>query len=307
MTPHDGSAPTNAISFDLEHWYSATLLQPGVADPSDRIEESVDIVLDVLGKHDVRATFFAVGEVAEEYPHLLERIRTEGHEIGTHGHTHTPLFELTPAQFETELERATAAIERATGVEPIGFRAPNFSVTRETAWAFEILESAGYRYDSSVFPMRTPLYGVSGAPTRPYPATPRDPFRPNDRHADSASLVEYPVSVIDSLVRLPIGGGFYARVLPGWFLQRGIERLNRKGIPANLYFHPWEFNSSIPGDSWRDHRRFVSFYGRDRLERKLGHLLGSYSFNTLRTVLSEKGLLDLEGGQTVERLAETNE
>lgn len=307
MTSSDRSALTNAIAFDLEHWYSATLLQPGVTNPIDHIEESVDIVLEILGKHDVSATFFVVGQVADEYPGLLKRIWAEGHEIGSHGYSHTPLFELTPDQFETELQEATAAIDRAIGVKPIGFRAPNFSISRETAWAFEILESEGYLYDSSVFPVSTPLYGVSDAPIRPYRVTPEDPFRSNHLESDSASLVEYPMSVVDSLVRVPISGGFYARVLPEWLLTWGIKRLNRKEIPVNLYFHPWEFNTSIQDDSWSWHRRFISFYGREHLERKLSHLLEAFSFNTLRTVLNENGLLDLSGGQAVNRVAGANE
>lgn len=301
--PFNGPAQTNALTFDLEHWHSATLLESSLDDPVDHIEDSVEIVLNILRDHDVNATFFVVGEVAEEYPELVERVRDEGHEIGSHGHTHTPLFELTPAEFETELERASAAIERAAGVEPVGFRAPNFSVTRETEWAFDILDSKEFRYDSSVFPVKTPMYGVSGGPIRPYTIDSADPFRAG---SDPASLVEWPVSAVDSVVRLPMGGGFYGRVLPERVLKWGIKRLNRRGIPANLYFHPWEFNPAVRTNSLKRHKRFISFHGMDQLEEKLRGLLSAYSFNTARNVLEEETLLDSDAGHDIQHAASTN-
>lgn len=303
--PFDGSARTNALTFDLEHWHSATLLESSIDDPVDQIEDSVDIVLDILRKHDVSATFFVVGEVAEEYPGLIGQVRNEGHEIGSHGHTHTPLFELTPEEFETELERASAAIERATGVEPDGFRAPNFSVTRETEWAFDVLESMGYRYDSSVFPVNTPMYGVSDAPIRPYTVGSPDPFGVGSNDANSA-LVEWPISAVDSVIRLPIGGGFYGRVLPEWVLRWGINRLNRRGTPANLYFHPWEFNPEVRTDSVKRHERFISFYGMDHLGKKLSNLLSAYSFNTARNVLEQETLPDSNDCHDSQRATSAN-
>jgi len=307
VTGFNRSDQTNILSFDLEHWHSATLLSPSLDDPADHITESVEIVLDLLRRHDVSATFFVVGRVAEEYPELVDRVRSEGHEIGSHGHTHTPLFELTPAEFETELERASGAIERATGVEPDGFRAPNFSVTRETEWAFDVLESAGFRYDSSVFPVKTPMYGVGDAPTRPYSIPVDDPFRVGPTDGEFRSLVESPLAAIDSVVRLPIGGGFYGRVLPGRVMKWGIARLNRRGIPANLYFHPWEFNPRIEVESLQPHKRFVSFYGVDRLRSKVDGLLSAFSFNTARTVLEQDALLDSDDGPEVERAVGAND
>jgi len=307
VTSFNGISQTNVLSFDLEHWHSATLLSPSLDDPVDHIADSVEIVLNLLDEHDTSATFFVVGRVAEEYPELVDRVRSAGHEIGSHGHTHTPLFDLTPAEFETELERSTAAIERATGVEPDGFRAPNFSVTRETEWAFDVLESAGFRYDSSVFPVKTPMYGVPDAPTRPYAVPVEDPFRIGPSGAERRSLVESPLAAIDSVVRLPIGGGFYGRVLPERLLKWGIGRLNRRGIPANLYFHPWEFNPDIEVPSLSPHKRFVSFYGVERLESKLDGLLSAFSFNTARAVLEQGALLDSDDGPDVERAVGANE
>ncbi|MFC6825101.1 polysaccharide deacetylase family protein [Halopelagius fulvigenes] len=283
MTRSSGHPPTHAVSFDLEHWHSATLLADEVDDPVDRIRESVTTVLDLLARHDVCATFFVVGEVAADYPDLIRDIADAGHEIGSHGHTHTPLFDLSPDAFERELRESSAAIERASGVEPVGFRAPNFSVTRETQWALRVLASSEYRYDSSVFPVKTPMYGVSGAPIWPYIATEADPFRDRSEGTEDG-IVEVPVSVAGSRLRVPIAGGFYVRVLPTWVLKRGIENLERLGIPAVLYFHPWEFNPEIRVGSPPFHSRFVSFHGIEKTEAKLDRLLDSFEWGTVEAV-----------------------
>ncbi|WP_248905682.1 polysaccharide deacetylase family protein [Halocatena marina] len=274
----------NVLSFDLEHWYSATLLRDAVTDPTERIEESVEIVLDLLARRGVKATFFVVGEVARDHPELVAQIAADGHEIGSHGHTHRPLFELTREQFSHEIERSTAAIQDATGTMPVGFRAPNFSVTPRTQWAIAVLEASEYQYDSSVFPVRTPMYGVTGAPVRPYSIDPTAPFE--DRPADHA-LVELPLAVFHPRFKLPVAGGFYARLLPTQLLQRGIRTLNARGLPATIYFHPWEFNPAVKTPSVTAHKRFVSFHGINRLKSKLETLLDTFTFTTAASVARE--------------------
>lgn len=278
MHRRTGAPAPNTLGFDLEHWHSATLLAEAVDDPLDRVEASVEVVLSLLEAHDVEATFFVVGALAEEYPDLLRRIHGAGHELASHGHTHTPLFELTPESFASELRRSAAAIERAVGVEPVGFRAPNFSVTPETDWALEVLAESDYRYDSSVFPVRTPMYGVAGAPLRPYAVPAADPFRTPEDGESVRDLLEVPMSVSGPLARVPIAGGFYARLLPAAVLERAIRRLRRRGRAANLYFHPWEFNEDVVRGDLPLHRRFVSFHGIERLESTLDRLLERFEW-----------------------------
>lgn len=278
----------NVLSFDLEHWYTATLLREEVTDPVDRIEESVGIVLELLERFEVRATFFVVGEVVEKYPDLIREVAEAGHEIASHGHTHTPLFDLSPGAFREELELSATAIEDATGDRPEGFRAPNFSVTPRTRWAFDVLRELGYGYDSSVFPVRTPMYGVKDAPLFPYRVDPRRPFE-RSGGLETDGLLELPVAVFHPRVRLPMAGGFYARLLPTAVLERGIRNLNRRGIPATLYFHPWEFNPAVPVDEPPLHKRFVSFHGIERMERKLARLLSTHSFTTCERLIDVLG------------------
>lgn len=282
--------PTNALSFDLEHWYTATLLREHVTDPRDRVRESTRIVLDLLDEHGVTATFFVVGQVAEEHPELVRTVADAGHEIASHGHTHRPLSELDRAAFGRELRESADALERAVGTRPVGFRAPNFSVDPDTRWAFAELRDAGYRYDSSVFPVRTPMYGVSGAPLRPYAVDLADPF--TDSHSASEStpddLYEIPVAVLDPRVRLPIAGGFYGRVLPERVLAFGIRNLNRRGLPATLYFHPWEFDPAVVRDDVPLAPRFVSFHGVEGLRSKLDGLLSSFEFGPVGELLDRE-------------------
>ena len=272
---------TNALSFDLEHWYSATLLRDRVTDPETHIEESVSIVLDTLASHDVRATFFVVGELAREQPALVARIADAGHEVASHGHTHRPLFELDREEFVTELDRSARAIHDATGTAPKGFRAPNFSVTLRTHWAIRLLKAAGYRYDSSVFPVRTPMYGVSGAPIAPYRPASNAPF---EGHEGRGDFVELPLAVFHPRLRLPVAGGFYARLLPSSVLTRGIATLNAREVPATVYFHPWEFNPAVAGEitalGASRYERFVSAHGIRRLRGKLETLLDEFEFGT---------------------------
>jgi len=278
----------NVLTFDLEHWYTATLVRDSVSDPTDRIESSVERVLALLDEHDVSATFFVVGEVAEEYPGLIAQVTDRGHELATHGHTHTPLFDLDRETFAAELDKSRRAIEQAAGVTVEGFRAPNFSVTPETAWALDVLDETGFAYDSSVFPVRTPMYGVSEAPTGPYRVRPSAPF--TDGGGDDG-LLEVPLAVHPRF-KIPVAGGFYARLLPVQVLTWGIDALNARDQPAVLYFHPWEFNPDVRSGEPPPHVRFVSYHGIDRTERTVDYLCERYTFGTLT--------------ETVETLKKTN-
>lgn len=267
----------NALSFDLEHWFTATLVRESVSNPTDEVVESTERVLTLLDRHDVTATFFIVGELAAAYPDLVARIADEGHELGTHGHTHTPLFDLDRATFASELDRSIDAIESAADVTVDGFRAPNFSVTPETAWAFDVMSDTGLQYDSSVFPLKTPMYGVRGAPTRPYRVDPVDPFA--DREAGDG-LLEIPMAV-HPRYRVPVAGGFYSRLIPTRVLEWGIDALNARGRPAVLYFHPWEFNPDVRSAEPPAHARFVSYHGIEKTADVLERLLERYSFETV--------------------------
>lgn len=267
----------NALTIDLEDWFQGLTstnarvdLWPGL---ESRVVPATEDLLAILREHDVRATFFVLGYVADQYPTLIERVAAEGHEIGVHGYFHRFVSRLTPELFAAELERSVQAVERITGEKPLGHRAPYFSINATTPWAFDVLEDHGFRYDSSVFPMRSLIYG--------YPDAPRFAYRPG-----SGPLVEFPVSTAHVAgSNWPMAGGFYVRALPYAVVRWAIGDLNRQGQPAVMYCHPWEFDL---GQTYRQvtyRERITHYHGRRSLERKLHRLVTDFRFGPLCDLL----------------------
>jgi polysaccharide deacetylase family protein (PEP-CTERM system associated) len=274
----------NAFSIDLEFWHTAELLKPYVPKaPPDRLLEGVEPLLALLDRTGVQATFFTVGALAERYPELIRALHARGHEIACHGWSHARLHDLGEAGFRREVRDCAVLFRELTGEPPLGFRAPTFSLDASTSWALRVLHEEGYRYDSSVFPVRTPLYGLAGAPLHPY--------RPDAARlaaADSAQpLWEFPVAALEAGgLRLPAGGAFYLRLFPARLVSMAIERLNARGFPAILYYHPWEgcTETPVPGGltPWV---RFVTYWGRASVLGKIERLLARHRFGPMRDLL----------------------
>ena len=267
----------NAFTVDLEDWFQGlTSTNPHVDRwPSleSRVVPATDRLLALLREHGVVATFFVLGIVADQHPRLVERIRAAGHEIGVHGYYHRFVSRLTPDQFAQELALGVQAVERITGERPMGHRAPYFSINAGTPWAFDVLESFGFRYDSSVFPVRTTLYG--------YPDAPRFPYQ-----VSGHALVEFPVSTARiGGMDLPMAGGFYVRALPYSSVRWAIDRLNRQGKPAILYVHPWELDLGQTYRQVTPRERVTHYHGRRGLERKLNRLFADFRFAPLCNLL----------------------
>jgi polysaccharide deacetylase family protein (PEP-CTERM system associated) len=212
-----------------------------------------------------RSTFFVVGEEAERHPDLVGELVAAGHEVGLHGYQHRPLAELGAAAFAAHLERGRRAIEAASGAAVAGFRAPQFSLTKETLWAPEVLWEAGFSYSSSVLPSANPLHGFPGAP--------RHPFR------WPSGLVELPAPVVGvGPLRVPIGG-LYLRVVPEWAWRR-LVRADLGPVPW-LYVHPYDFDPDEPRYTVRDAPAVLSrlqwrnrHLTRARLETLVGECAG---------------------------------
>lgn len=224
----------NILTFDVEDWYQGLNLPLTTwADQEKRLGVGLEIILDLLAEYHARATFFVLGVVAQEHPQWVQRIAQAGHEIGTHGWRHTPLYHQTPAQFRTELGRSVAVLQDLTGQPLLGHRAAFFSLTPRTPWAVPEL-AAQVRYDSSVFPVWNYRYGWPNAPRWPH------------RWAGQ-SLWEFPLSTLRAGgCNVPFSGGFYARFWPYAALRWGITQLNQQHQPAIVYFHPWEFDVAHP-------------------------------------------------------------
>lgn len=247
-----------------------------------RVAGSTRRILDLLDERDVKGTFFVLGCVAAADPALVKEIAGRGHEVGSHGYSHTPLTALTEAEFAEEAASSKKLLEDIAGVEVLGFRAPSFSILDSTRWGLDVLLRAGYAYDSSVFPVRHPDYGIPGAEDRIHRmATP-----------GGAEIVEFPMTAVRWMGRrLPVAGGGYFRLLPYPVTRFGWRRVERSGRPGVFYMHPWEVDPEQP-----DLRSYASPFGAFRhytgLKRtlpRLRRLLGEFRFAPMARVIETAG------------------
>ena len=268
----------NAFTVDLEEWFqglTSTNRQPARWDalPS-RVEYATGLLLDILAQHRVTATFFTLGHVADRHPALIERIRAAGHEIGIHGYWHRFVYRLTADDFAAEIDASLTAVQRATGEMAQGHRAPYFSVNATTPWAFTTLARAGLRYDSSVFPTRSLLYGFVGAPRLPY------------RMVEAGGLWQLPASTVCWAGRTwPMAGGFYVRALPYALTRWALRRLQQAGEPAILYIHPWELDLGQRYSQVTPRERITHYVGRRGLADKLHRLFVEFRFGPMSALV----------------------
>lgn len=228
----------------------------------DRLPAAAESVRRFLADQGIRGTIFVVGDVARSHPGIVADFAADGHEIGLHGNRHVPLTDLDPDTFRTETEQGRAALAEIAGAEPVGFRAPTFSLVRETVWATDVLAELGFTYSSSILPAANPLYG--------FPGTPRTPF------VWPSGLVEFPMPIIRAGVALPFGGT-YLRVLP-WPLLAVARRAMDVGPAPNTYCHPYDFDPGEPYWQPPETGRFTSrllWVGRRRMFGKVRRLIGA--------------------------------
>jgi polysaccharide deacetylase family protein (PEP-CTERM system associated) len=277
--------PLNALSFDLEEWYHPDEIRKSrlVIHRHSQAVEATTSILDLLARYRVCATFFTVGEVGEAHPHLIERLLKDGHELAFHGWSHDPLWVMTPEDFTAEVERFLKWRDTVfPGVKILGFRAPTFSLDERTAWAISVLEQHGFVYDSSIFPARTPLYGVPNAPLTPYRISP-DNLVPSVA-PNQIGLLEIPMSVYPLAgMRIGFTGGLYLRALPWWGIKTLIARTNAAGRAAIIYIHPWETYAQTPRLPLSRWRQFILYAGMPSLG-KLERLLQTFRFDSLQRV-----------------------
>lgn len=277
----------NALSFDLEEWYHPEEIRRSNLNYTrhSQAEAATLPILELLKRYAVRATFFTVGEVAAENPHLIAQVIDAGHELAFHGWTHKPLWALTAETFAKEIEQFLIWRDQHFGGVPvIGFRAPTFSLDATTAWALDVLGVYRFRYDSSIFPMGMGLYGVAGAPLSPYRIRSDDLTQPA-----KTGLLEIPMSVYPlGLGGLKLGftGGFYLRALPWPIVKTLIQRSNATGRAANVYINPWEAHAATPRLRLSPKGRLILYYGLPSLG-KLEKLLQHFAFDSLQNVFKE--------------------
>jgi len=270
----------NALSIDVEDYFQVSALAPHIA-RSDwdripcRVERNVDTILGLLAAAGSQATFFTLGWIAERYPGLVRRIVAAGHELASHGYSHQRATEQSRAEFLADICRAKALLEDLAGIEVKGYRAPSFSIGSGNLWAFDCIAEAGYRYSSSVYPIRHDHYGM--------PDAPRFAYRPH------GALLEIPLTTARFLNRnVPAGGGGYFRLMPYALSRSLIRRVNRtEHRAAVFYLHPWELDPGQPrvaGTSLKT--RLRHYLNLHRTESRLRRLLGDFKWGRIdRTFL----------------------
>ncbi|MFO0827686.1 MAG: polysaccharide deacetylase family protein [Phycisphaerales bacterium] len=269
----------DALSFDIEDWFHMVEI-PGLEDPAQWptlptiVERRTDEILDICAKAKVKATFFVLGWIADRYPKLVARIASAGHELGTHSFWHRRVYLLEREEFAKDLADSIAAIEAACGTRVQTFRAPSFSITPGTEWAFDVLLDAGCTYDASLFPAKR---GHGGYPCDLAPhVIERGPRR----------LPELPMSVMTIAGKsVCFSGGGYLRLFPLGLIRRGFNHCHAQRRPAVVYLHPRDFAPDCPRVPMPLRRRFKSYVGLASTRAKLERLLAEYRFDTCERVL----------------------
>jgi polysaccharide deacetylase family protein (PEP-CTERM system associated) len=286
----------NALTFDLEEYFHAEAFAR-VVRPEDwptfgsRVVDATERLLDMLDYANARATFFVLGWVAERQQGLVQEIHERGHELACHGYGHQMISRLTRQEFAEDVKRAKKIIEDIAGTRVIGYRAPTFSVTRQTLWSLEVLMEAGFRYDSSIFPIVHDRYGIRNAPRFPH----RVPVFVNRIPivGEGTTMAELPLSTLTVFgQRLPVAGGGYFRLFPYEVTRRAIRHLNkRERQPAVVYLHPWELDRHQPRMAVGRFTRLRHSINSDETEDKLRRLLRDFRFAPAARVLAETGVL----------------
>ena len=265
----------NALTIDVEDYFQVSAFAPYIARADwerreCRIVRNVSRILELLAVRDTKATFFTLGWIAERYPDLIRRIVREGHELASHGYGHERASDLDEAAFSLDIRRAKELLEDLAGQEVTGYRAPSFSIGTANLWAFDCLARAGYRYSSSIYPIRHDHYGM--------PDSPRFAYRVD------AGLLEVPITTLRLLNRnLPSSGGGYFRLLPYGLSRWMLRRVNASdGQAAIFYFHPWEIDVGQPRIPGIDRKtRFRHYVNIDRMEGRLQSLLADFNWGRM--------------------------
>ncbi|APA68528.1 XrtA system polysaccharide deacetylase [Janthinobacterium sp. 1_2014MBL_MicDiv] len=275
--------PRNALTIDVEDYFQVSAFAPHIARADwprleCRVEANIERILLLLERRRIHATFFTLGWIAERYPAMLRRIAAAGHEVASHGYAHLRASAQSPADFAADVRVSKTILEQLTGRAVHGYRAPSFSIGAANLWAFDVLQEAGYRYSSSIYPIRHDHYGM--------PDAPRFAWRPRGPQG----VLELPVSTVRLGGRnVPAGGGGYFRLLPyalsRWLLRRINSRDGQAGI---FYFHPWEIDPGQPRPAGLSARtRWRHYLNLGRMEARLARLTRDFAWDRMDRIFLE--------------------
>ena len=278
--PSTAAAIRHHFTVDVEEYYQVSALS-AVAPRArwsgyeSRVERSTMQLLALLGRHEARATFFVLGCVAHRLPRLVREIAGAEHEVASHGWGHRKVTDLTPEEFRGSVRRSKQCLEDISGIEVQGYRAPSFSIVRGREWALDVLIEEGYRYDSSLFPIRRPGYGYAGSP--------------RDHHwvsRPAGNIAEFPPATLEkATLRIPAAGGAYLRLLPLRLIQSAFRQAEQRHVPATFYIHPWELDPDQPRFPVSRATRIRHYGGLARTARRIERLLEEFEFDTIQYTL----------------------
>ena len=277
----------NAMTVDVEDYFQVSAFEGHIDRAqwdtlSCRVEVNTDRILALFDAAGVKATFFTLGWVAERYPALIRRIVEGGHELASHGYAHVRVTQQQPAEFRADVEKTKHLLEDIGGIEVRGYRAASYSIGAGNLWALDELGEAGYRYSSSIYPVRHDLYGM--------PEAPRFAFRPRGE----ASILEVPITTLRVAGKnLPCGGGGFFRLYPYAVSRWALRRINDgEGQSGMFYFHPWEIDPAQPRQTGLDLKTRTRHYlNLGRMESRLQALLGDFAWDRMdRVFLASKEL-----------------
>lgn len=276
-----GIGPRHCLSFDVEEHFQVSAFESPMRrrhweQYESRVESNTEKLLGLLSQSGVHATFFILGWVAERYPSLVRRIASCGHEVASHGYAHELITGQTPVAFRDDIRKAKGILESILSQPVLGYRAPSFSITKDTMWATQILVEEGYIYDSSIFPVLHDRYGVPSANPELHQLL-----------TESGLLWEVPPSTVKYLgVRLPVAGGGYFRLYPYTILRALLRKLEGEGSSLVMYMHPWEFDPGQPRMEGSVISKLRHYLNLDKTENRMIALLQDFSFAPIREVFA---------------------
>lgn len=273
------------FSIDVEDWFhimdlpTAPRIESWGQLPS-RVGHNFHTLLDMLDIHEVKATCFFLGWVAEKHPELVREAMNRGHEIASHGYEHELVYKMTAEAFRADITRAKSLLENITGSPIYGYRAPGFSVDSRVPWFFDEVARTGYRYDSSVFPT-----------TRQHGGYPGFDLAPKNVRTRFGTLIEFPISVVNVVMRrLCFFGGGYLRMFPYAVIKHMALRVLKDKRPVIFYIHPREIDPQHPRLKMPAVRRLKSYIGLASTAGKIDRILSEFRFKPFKEMME-----DMEG------------
>jgi len=283
--PESSIQKKNAMTVDVEDYFQVSAFEPYIAKAQwdalpHRVESNTHKILDLFKDRNIKATFFTLGWVAERYPDLIKRIVLDGHELACHGYEHIRVTEQTPEQFRNDVSRAKKLLEDLSGEQVNGYRAASYSIGANNLWALNVLQEEGFKYSSSIYPVKHDLYGMPDAPRFIY-----EPI-------ENQNFKEIPITTVRfGDKNLPCGGGgffrFYPYALSKWAFNRVNNQENESGI---FYFHPWEIDPEQPRQQGLSLKTRTRHYlNLNRMEQRIKRLLTDFNWDTMANVFQING------------------